>query len=337
VAAAAWPGADWDVVDPGAVGIDAAALEAFAGEAEASGSNCFVVTKDGRLVGEWYWNEWDASSTQGVFSVTKSATAALVGIAEGDGLLALDDPASTWIDQWQGTPSEAVTVRNLLSNDSGRHWDFETDYLDMAVAAPDKTAFAIGLDQQHEPGAHWEYNNSAIQTLEGVLEGATGGDVVAFARERLFEPIGSAATLSDDPSGNAVMYSDMVTSCRDLARFGLLWLRGGEWDGEQIVPSEFVAASVAPSQDLNPAYGYLWWRNGEGSERATRPNGQPVVATGDEVLEGFAALGLGDQVAAVFPEHGLVITRIASVNVPAGSPTFGFLQIAAGAHSLVAD
>jgi CubicO group peptidase (beta-lactamase class C family) len=335
-ATAAWPVPDWEVVEPEAAGVDPERLELLAEQAEASGSNCLVVTRGGRLVGEWYWNGWDEGSTQGVFSATKSASAALVGIAEGDGLLDLDDPASTWITEWRGTDSETVTVRNLLSNDSGRHWDFATDYRDMAVAARDKTGFAIGLDQQHPPGEHWEYNNSAIQTLDAVLKRATGGDVADFAEERLFGPIGSEAHMSHDPEGNTIMYSDMVTSCRDLARFGLLWLRGGEWNGEQVVPADFVADSVEQSQELNKAYGYLWWRSLEGSETATRPNGQRVEAQRD-ALRGFAALGLGDQVAAVYPDEDLVITRIASVNVPAGSPEFGFAAISAGAFGLVVD
>lgn len=335
----AWPIPDWHVVDPAAAGIDAAVLEAFASDAEAGASNCLVVTRDGQLVGEWYWEGWDAQTEQGVFSVTKSVTAALVGIAQGDGLLALEDPASRFIEEWRGTPSEDITIRNLLANDSGREWDFETDYLEMAIAAPDKTGFAVSLDQQHAPGTHWEYNNSAIQTLDGVLKGAIGDDVAAFAQQRLMEPLGMSSHLSHDPSGNTITYSDLVTSCRDLARFGLLWMRGGRWVDEQIVPADFVEASTRPSQDLNVAYGYLWWLKDRGSEAATSvtPSANPLSEIDEDAPQGFAALGLGDQVLAVYPDHGLVIARIAPVNVPAESPSFGFAQITEGAETLLTD
>lgn len=335
----AWPVPDWQVVDPETAGIDPAALEAFASDAEEASSNCLVVTRDGQLVGEWYWDGWDAETEQGVFSVTKSVTAALVGIAQSDGLLTLEDPASRFIEEWRGTPSEDVTVRNLLANDSGREWDFETDYLEMAIAAPDKTGFAVSLDQQHAPGTHWEYNNSAIQTLDGVLKGAIGDDVAAFAQRRLMEPLGMSSRLSHDPSGNTITYSDLVTSCRDLARFGLLWMRNGRWVDEQIVPADFVEASTRPSQDLNVAYGYLWWLRDRGSDAATSvtSSANPLAEIDEDAPQGFAALGLGDQVLAVYPDHGLVITRIAPVNVPAETASFGFAQVTEGAGTLLAD
>lgn len=314
----AWPAEEWASTTPEEAGIDPVALDALAADADAADSQCLVVTRDGELVAEWNWDGTDPDEPRQSWSATKSVTATLVGIAQDDGLLDIDQPASDFITEWQGTPSEEVTIRNLLANDSGRFQDNATDYGRMAAVEPDKTAFSIGLEQQHEPGTQWVYNNAAIQTLEAVLERATGESVVDFAAERLFDPIGMDSFLTTDPAGNALTFMGMQSTCRDMARFGLLYLRDGEWDGEQIVSEDFVAEAVSPSQDLLPTYGYLWWLLGE-ADSETAP-GQGEVSA--DSAQGFAAIGLGNQVVAVFPDSGLVVSRMGS------GGGFGAAQIA---------
>ena len=332
-----WPVPDWEVVDPEAAGLDAAALEQMAATAERAGSECLVVTKDGALVGEWYWDGFDVDTEREVFSVTKSITATLVGIAQDRGLLDIDDPASDYIDEWKGTPSEGVTIRNLVSNDSGRFQDFETDYVRMAGREADKTAFSIGLSQQSEPGTTWVYNNAAIQTLDAVLEEATGMPTGEFAAEALFEPLGMGTTINTDAAGNTLTFMGAQASCRDLARFGLLHLREGSWAGEQVLSSEWVDEATRPSQTINPAYGFLWWLN-----RA----GDVGVGTGDDAREGsiagaadsssYAALGLFNQVVGVFPSSGLVVTRLGADKGEDGS-SFGLGEVAAGLRAALGE
>jgi len=176
--APATPGASWQKVPPAAVGLDAARLAQIAAQARRGKSNCLVVVRDGKLAGEWYFRGTGPNTTQDVFSATKSVASTLVGIARDDGDLRIGDAAATWIPQWRGTPSAAVTVRDLLSMDSGREWSALTDYLGL-LPAPDRTAFAIGLSQAAAPGTVWAYNNAAVQTLERVLAGATGEGVAA--------------------------------------------------------------------------------------------------------------------------------------------------------------
>lgn len=315
----AWPDDGWPTTSPADAGLDQAALDALAADAEAAGSQCLVVTRDGELVAEWNWGGATATTEREAWSVTKSVTATLVGIAEDQGHLDIDQPASDFITEWQGTPSEAVTIRNLLANDSGRFHDNATDYGAMATMAEDKTAFSIGLEQQHEPGTVWVYNNSAIQTLEAVLERATGEPVAEFAEEHLFAPLGMASDMTTDAAGNALVFMGMQTTCQDLARFGLLYLRGGEWQGEQVVSESFVAEAVQPSQELEPTYGLLWWLLGV--EDSATALGQGEVE--GDAAEGFAALGLGNQVCAVFPDTGLVVTRLGG-----GDGSFGVAEIA---------
>lgn len=284
----AWPVPDWQTVEPEAAGLDPQALQAMVEEAARTDSRCLVVTKDGRVVTEWYDTGWDATTEQESFSVTKSILSALVGVAADRGLLTLEQQVADFIEEWRGTASEPITIRNLLSNDSGRFHDVPTDYLEMAAHAHDKTAFAIGLAQQHPVGSTWVYNNSAIQVLEQVLEEATGMPTATWAQTVLFEPLGMETHLETDGAGNALVFMGARASCRDLARFGLLWLRGGEWAGEQVVSRSWVERSVTPSQELNPEYGLLWW-----------------LADGH-----YAATGLNDQYVVVFPEDGIVVTRL---------------------------
>ena len=316
---AAQPGAEWQKVAPAAVGLDAAKLNEIAAQARGGRSNCLVVVRDGKLAGEWYFRGTGPTTAQDVFSATKSVASTLVGIAQDDGDLRIGDRAAKWIPQWRNTQSAAVTVRNLLSMDSGREWSALTDYLRL-LPAPDRTAFAIGLGQAAAPGSVWAYNNSAVQTLERVLAGATGEDVATFAERRLFEPLGMTHTaLGADRAGNPQLFEGLQSTCRDLARFGLLMLDRGRWGDRQIVSSAWVrAATSRPSTKLNAAYGYLWWLNREGvipSVTAATSLQEAKGARQGRLVPGapasmYWALGLGNQLIQIDPGSRTVVVRL---------------------------
>jgi len=207
----------------------------------------------------------------------------------------------------------------------------------MAVKAPDKTAFAIGLDQQYPPDTHWDYNNSAIQTLSRVLKVATGMEAAEYAQQKLLGPIGMAdSKMKKDSSGGTLTFMGLDSTCRDMARFGNLMLDGGSWGGTQVIPQAWVKESTSPSQQLNPGYGYLWWLNTKsdpaGAAQAT--GGTAEAGSGPRQLapgvpeDAFFALGLGDQHIAVFPDSGVVAVRLGPVNVPGATAKFGPAAIA---------
>jgi CubicO group peptidase (beta-lactamase class C family) len=332
-----YPGEEWARAEAAEEGFDAARLDEIAARAEQAGSNCLVVTRRGRLVAEWYWNGTRDTTAQEVFSATKSYGSTLVGIAQADGDLDIDDPASDYIHQWRGTPSEDVTVRQILSNDSGRHWDAATDYARLPFQQ-DTTGFGIGLDQQEDPGTHWAYNNSAIQTLDAVIRNATGEDPASFAEERLLGPIGmDHSQMGHDPAGNTLIFMGLQSTCQDMARFGYLFLRHGAWDGEQVVPEDWVEEATGhPSQDLTAAYGLLWWLNrrgpivgpltatggagAAGDEAGDTTEGQMVQGAPEDM---FWALGLGGQVISVDPGSETVVVRLGPANSPPGVPGYG--------------
>ena len=126
--------------------------------------------------------------------------------------------------------------------------------------------FAIGLTQTSAPGTVWAYNNAAIQTLERVVAGTLGTDVPAEAKWRLFAPLGMDHTeMTTDARGQATMYAGIRSTCRDMARFGSLFLARGDWNGTQLISRRWVQqATGAPSTPLNAGYGFLWWLNRRG-------------------------------------------------------------------------
>jgi CubicO group peptidase (beta-lactamase class C family) len=323
----------WQKVSPASVGLDGARLRQLATRAGRAQSSCFLVVRDGKIAGEWYFHGARRDTTRNVFSVTKSFASTLVGIAQDRGDLRIGASASRWIPEWRGGPAEAVTVRNLLSNDSGREWSTVTDYVGLITAA-DKTRYAIGLRQASPPGRVWAYNNSAIQTLEQVLERATGEDVSSFARRHLFQPLGMThTTLATDRAGNAQLFQGLESTCRDLARFGVLMLREGRWEGKRVVSSSWVRqATGRPSTELNAAYGYLWWLNRKGVvgsplaatsiAAANDPNTKRGRLVPGAPADMYWALGLGNQIVQVDPGSRTVVVRLGAGDGP-GGPPFG--------------
>ncbi|MFD1813594.1 serine hydrolase domain-containing protein [Rhodococcus gannanensis] len=310
---------DWTAVPPDEAGLDPAVLDAMAAEAAAHDSYCLLVARNGRIAGEWYWNDVSEHTGREVFSVTKSATSLLAGIAADDGAVELDAPAAEWIPQWQGTDSATVTVSDLLGNDSGRYWSMSSDYGEL-IRAQDRSAYAVGLAQQDPPGTVWAYNNAAIQTLVPLLESASGTPFVEFGRDRLLAPLGMTdSAFGTDASGGGVSFMGLRSTCRDLGRLGELVLQDGVWDGRRIVSEEYLdAATGRASQDLNAAYGYLFWRNAVGPiAGAVSPlSAQQVAGRADAQMapgrpeDLVWALGLGGQIVQIHAPTNTVVVRI---------------------------
>lgn len=341
-AAAARPapvaGGRWKRVAPKRAGLKPAALQRIAGAAERGHSTCLAVAHDAHLAGEWEFAGRTPTSAQDIFSATKSVTSTLVGIAQDRGDLRIGDRAAKYIPAWRHTPADRVTIRDLLANDSGRQWSPLIDYRQL-LAAPDRTAFAIGLGQASPPGTVWAYNNSAIQTLEQVLDAATGRDVARFAQRRLFGPLGMRHTeMTRDRAGNPQTFEGVRSTCRDLARFGTMMLDHGRWGRTRIVSRRWVdAATGRSSTSLNAAYGYLWWLNRYGHIAA-----DPLVATSLSAAEDpqakhgrlvadaphdlYWALGLGNQIVQIDPGSRTVTVRLGTAAVRPRPPTFGPAQ-----------
>jgi len=310
----------WVRVTPEDAGFDTKKLNEVISETKALDSACMVVVKDGKLVVEKYWRGETPDTKRPAFSVKKSVGSTLVGIAQDDGDLDINQRASQYIKQWRNTDSEKVTIRNLLANDSGREWNVQLDYGKL-FSVENRTEFAISLGQMAQPGEVWAYNNAAIQTLDRVLLEATGKRPYEMARDRIFEPLGMNKTrmASDSSAQSTGIAEGLISTCMDLARFGLLFEQKGVWQGEQIVSPEWIAeATGAPSQDLNSAYGLLWWLNRPGTVR--RPldpgtNRPPVAQKHKQLVPGgpkdmYSAIGFGGQIVLIDPGSSTIVVRM---------------------------
>src|SRR5690606_9925098 len=130
---------------------------------------------------------------------------------------------------------------------------------------------------------------------------------------KIFEPIGMDVTMTRDPSGNLLTFAGLSASCRDMARFGHLYLREGRWKHQRVIPKDWVQESTEPSSDLNEAYGYLWWLNQEGHvvlpsiPERTEYDGQMFPSAPDDM---YIALGAFGQFVAVDPKDDIVMVRL---------------------------
>ena len=296
---APWPTVDWSTSTPQAEGMDPNGIRTAFQYGAAHGSSAMLVIRNGFIVAEWYAPGWAPDQQEDSFSMSKSVTSSLYGAAIAEGIFpSIDTKASDYIAEWNDPQHVDVSLRNLLSMDSGLHWDFITDYLLLGLAN-NQSQFAINLGMDDVPGGTWVYNNSACQVLSATFERRTGVQIHRYAKRRLFNVIGMHdATWMRDNSGNTLTYRTVFASAREFAKFGYLFLRGGHWDGQQVVPLQWVRDSARPSQTANPFYGRLWWLN-TGS-----------LAMPDVPADAFYAAGAGVKRIYVVPSQDLVVIRL---------------------------
>ncbi|MBC8113056.1 MAG: serine hydrolase [Candidatus Saccharimonas sp.] len=288
-----WPGEDWESATPASQGMDADGLEKARAWLESHNSKSGVVIRHGRIVAEWYFGDATRQTKFAAYSTSKSLSSMATGLAIADGRLALDHTVGKYIPDASPESKRTVTVKQLLSMSSGVHNDPEIGKREDLFSYAIKTA---AMD--HEPGAKWEYNNTGLALLSPVFQKATGKQIDDFLNERLFRPIGIR---EDDLTWDrredlALPYSGCHTTARSLGRIGLLVLHQGEWNDRQIVPSDWLQESIAPSQELNKSYGYLWWNN--------TTNKWPNVPK-----DAYAALGKWDNNIFVAPGLDLIVIR----------------------------
>jgi CubicO group peptidase (beta-lactamase class C family) len=248
----------------------------------------------------------DADTTLISWSMAKSITQALIGLAVEDGTLAVHEPAPVpeWADRHD--PRRAITVDHLLRMCSGLRFcedyvdDGISDVIEMLFGAgrADMAAFAASFPLDHPPGTTFNYSSGTtniLARLAGEVLGGRAGVEAALTR-RLFEPVGmTSATPRFDDAGTFVGSSYVYATARDFARFGRLYLDGGRVDGERVLAPDWVTYARTPSPVPVPPgdqpYGAHWWLF-------------PPVA------DSFAAQGYEGQRTLVVPDLDLVVVRL---------------------------
>lgn len=281
--------------------------ELLAAEVAANEGSCMVVQEGGTIVGEWYWNGRTPSTLSEGFSTMKSMAATLIGIAQTQGKLNINQKASDFITEWKGTSSESITIKQILSNNSGRAYD-NADTVTLALKF-DVEPYILNRGQEAPPGTTWEYNGTAIQVIETILERAIKGSVKAFAQTYLLKPLDMKSALTTDLAGNVYMVAFWQTSCRDLAKLVQLYMQNGKWNGVQLLSAAFVREALTSATELNAAYGYLWWLNRAGTWMLPGSTKQfPGPPHKSAPLDIFWASGACGQVGAGFPTQNLIVT-----------------------------
>ena len=285
--------------------------ELLAADVAANEGSCMVVQEGGTIVGEWYWNGRTPSTLSEGFSTMKSVAATLIGVAQAQGKLNINQKASDFITEWKGTSSESITIKQILSNNSGRAFD-DIDTFTLAIEY-DVERYVLARGQEAQPGTKWEYNNTAIQVLETILDRAIKGSVKEFAQTYLLKPLGMKSELTADLAGNLYVFAFWQTSCRDLAKLAQLYMQNGKWNGVQVVSEAFVREALTSSTELNSAYGYLWWLNRAGTwMRPGSTKQSPGPPHKSAPLDLFWASGACGQVGAGFPSQNLIVTYMRS-------------------------
>ncbi|MBC6982225.1 serine hydrolase [Caulobacter sp. 17J80-11] len=314
----AWPMGDRDAVaklpKAKAKAVDALIASAFdhATYGQGSETTAVIVVKDGKIVAERYREGYDLHTPQRTWSAGKSLAGTLIGIGVRDGLLKVDEPAP--VPEWRkpADPRGKITLANLLHMGSGLYAEKagnRTDQIYVGGATVAEKAAAQPLEAA--PGTRWQYANDDTLLALRSLRAAVGDDdrYLAFPFQELFWKIGMRRTFPEtDWNGDFIMSSQVWTTARDLARFGLLYQNDGVWNGERIIPSEWVkyVATPAPAQpDKGPGYGAQFWLYGakdglpEGTYAARGNRGQYVFIVPSKKLvvvrRGFDAVGPGGE------------------------------------------
>lgn len=268
----------------------------------------FLVVKNDSLLFESYSEGYGPSSFSNSFSVAKSITSILVGIALKEGKIkSLDQPVADFLPSFKEGGKEKITIKHLLTMSSGLNWDESySSPFSMTTEAyygHDLPGLIDKLQAIEEPGKRWRYLSGNTEVIAMLLEKATGKKVGEYAQEKLWQPLGmenDALWSTDKANGTEKAYCCINSNARDFAKIGKLYLHNGNWNGTQIVDSQYVAASVAPTflEDPNSMekvdfYGYQWWMMPEYKEF-------PV----------YYARGILGQYIIILPKQNIVIVRL---------------------------
>lgn len=272
---------------PESQGISSTAIQGFVDGAESKvhALHSFMLIRHGQVVAEGWWAPFAADEPHQMFSLSKSFTSTAIGLAIADGKLSLDDPILKFFpDEAPAEPSEylrAMRVRDLLRMLSGQHADAIKDF--PFGSKQDLVKLFLSLPVSHKPGTIFVYNTPGSYILSAIVQKVTGQTELDYLRPRIFDPLG-IENPTWDKSAQGICYGGFGLNLRteDIARFGLLYLHKGEWQGRQLVPTAWVEAATSlqtangsePSSDWDQGYGYQFWRCRHGFFRGDGAFGQ---------------------------------------------------------------
>jgi CubicO group peptidase (beta-lactamase class C family) len=303
-----WPTQGWQTSAPEAQGMDSDVLEAMLEEVQRQGYgiDSVTVTRNGVLVLDAAIHPYKQGTKHIIHSCTKSIVSSLIGIAIEQGYI--DDVQTPLVHFFPGRSIEnmdenkrSMTLENLLTMTSG--FDCRDSYLyrwsglEAMRDTSDWIQFMLDLPMAETPGAKFEYCNGASFLLSAILTETTGMSASEFADKHLFGPLGiTDVGWPTNPQGINIGWGEIRMQPQDLAKIGYLYLQGGEWDGEQVVPSSWVQESTRKhiSGTLEDGYGYQWWVDDSGMFMAVGYAGQFVFVVPELEMVVVFASDLGE-------------------------------------------
>lgn len=258
-------------------GISSSAIRQFVEDAEATIDHLhsLMIVRHGHVVAEGWWAPYAPDEPHVMYSLSKSFAATGIGLAVAEGLLSLDDPVLKFFpDEAPAEPSanlEAMRVRDLLTMSTGHH---EEDIAAFPYFSEESLVrLFLAIPVAHKPGTHFVYNTPASYMLSAIVQKVSGQKLVDYLKPRLFDPLGiENPTWEESRQGVSLGGFGLNIRTEDIARFGLLYLRKGEWNGRRLLSPGWVAMATSkqvsngssPSSDWEQGYGFQFWRSRHG-------------------------------------------------------------------------
>ncbi len=279
-----------------------------------------LIVKDNYIVLEAYLNGFSPDDLHESYSIAKSFTSCLVGIAIDKGYIESEDTPvchyfTRWADLDDSDLRREVTVKNLLTMTSGLNWNEHDYYNDtshndafiMYQTADNYIEYVLNKQCVNKPGTKFNYSSGDTMLLSGVLKEATNQDVEQFAVENLFNKIGIKNYYwHRDKEGNLITAWGLGLTLREYAKFGILYLNRGNWNGEQVVSEEWVKKSTNPPYQWLNWYGYSFWLIPVFNDYA-----QYNIPS-----DTYFAWGIHTQQIFIIPDYNLVVVRLGNDNDP---------------------
>lgn len=293
-------GNTWDTMSPSRLGWCQSSIDSLYGYLDRTHAKAFIVLKDGKIVLEKYFGSFVQDSIWYWASAGKSLMSFLVGVAQDQGIVNIQQPVSNYLGAgWTVAPTNKeslITLRSLLTMTSG---------LDDTPTSPceNESTEITCLQYLADTGQRWAYHTGAYQQLSAVVAAASGQTINQYTNTKISSRTGMTGLWVD-----GVYYS----KARSMARFGLLNLNRGVWNGDTLLKSSaYFNQMTNTSQSFNRSYGYLWWLNGKISFMVPQVQ---VVFPGSLIPHAppdmYAALGKNDQKIYVVPSRNMVVVRM---------------------------
>ena len=284
-----WPGLSWETATPESQGMCPDNIVEAMDYAFQDGNftGAVIVIRNGYIVAERYADDRMATDLVTSWSVAKSFTSALIGKALDEGLItSLDQQVAEFIPTWQDSDKEVITLRQLMTVKTALELLDGGDFYD----SEDQLQVSIDRNLIGQPGEQlYTYSNSDVMLAGEVVRSSTSMTPKAYLDQKIGSVIRFSGEWWQDTKGHILTYCCLDSTARDFGRFGLLFARNGEWEGQEVLSDNWITESTAPA--LSGQYGFYWW---------------PAPNTG------FTALGVQGQIVAVYPAEDLVIMRFSS-------------------------